>query len=91
VPRTSGGDIRCFLKIGKHAIPGLRAAPPRFPIWQSPMGKESDEQYSDEEAKRRFDAALRGARAAEPKPMKDIPPKRREKASSRRTTKKKGP
>jgi hypothetical protein len=32
---------------------------------------------SDEESKARFEAALRGARAAAPHPMKDIPPKRR--------------
>jgi hypothetical protein len=32
----------------------------------------SDERYSDEEAKRRLENALRGARIAAPMPMKDI-------------------
>jgi hypothetical protein len=40
------------------------------------MGKEIDDQYSDEETKRRFEAALRGAREVGHEPMKDIPPKR---------------
>jgi hypothetical protein len=41
------------------------------------MEKETrNEQYSDKEAQRRFDAALRGAFATPPKPMKDIPRKR---------------
>jgi hypothetical protein len=31
-----------------------------------------DERYSDEEAKRRFETALRGASVAAPMPMKDI-------------------
>jgi hypothetical protein len=35
-----------------------------------------DDGYSDEETKRRFEAALRGARAVGHEPMKDIPPKR---------------
>lgn len=39
--------------------------------------KEShDESYPEPEAKRRFEAALRGARLASPQPMKEIPPKR---------------
>jgi len=37
-------------------------------------GKEKpDEQYTDEEAQRRFEAALRGARLATPQPVKDRP------------------
>jgi len=40
------------------------------------MGKEIDESYSEDEAKRRFEAALRGARVVGHEPMKDIPPKR---------------
>lgn len=32
----------------------------------------TDDRYGDEEAKRRFEAALRGARVASPKPMKDF-------------------
>jgi hypothetical protein len=38
--------------------------------------KNQDDQYSDEEAKRRFEAALRGAREVGHEAMKDIPPKR---------------
>jgi hypothetical protein len=40
--------------------------------------REFDEKntYGEQEAKRRFEAALRGARAAAAHPMKDIPPKR---------------
>jgi hypothetical protein len=37
----------------------------------------TDEKYSDSETRRRFEAALRGAFATAPKPMKDIPRKRR--------------
>jgi len=42
----------------------------------------ANDQYTDEESKRRFEAALRGARAAEPHPMKDIPRKRVKKEKS---------
>jgi hypothetical protein len=38
--------------------------------------KNQDDQYSDEEAQRRFEAALRGAREVGHESMKDIPPKR---------------
>jgi hypothetical protein len=38
--------------------------------------KNSDDQYSAEETRRRFKAALRGAREVGHEPMKDIPPKR---------------
>jgi len=38
--------------------------------------KDHDNQFSDEETQRRFEAALRGARAVGHEPMKDIPPKR---------------
>jgi len=34
--------------------------------------KKLDDKYSDEEAQSRFEAALRGARLATPRPMKDI-------------------
>jgi hypothetical protein len=37
---------------------------------------KNNEQYSEQEANKRFDAALRGAFATPPKPMKDIPRKR---------------
>lgn len=39
-------------------------------------GKQSDDQYSDQEAQCRFEAALRGAREVGHEAMKDIPPKR---------------
>jgi|HubBroStandDraft_6_1064221.scaffolds.fasta_scaffold1240034_2 hypothetical protein len=47
------------------------------------MGKEIDDQYSDEETKRRFEAALRGAREVGHEPMKDISPKRKAKAGAK--------
>jgi hypothetical protein len=34
------------------------------------------EKYSEQEASRRFEAALRGAFSTSPKPMKDIPRRR---------------
>jgi len=34
--------------------------------------EKAEDKFSDEESARRFDAALRGARAAAPMPMKDI-------------------
>jgi hypothetical protein len=40
------------------------------------MDNKKNEQYSEEEAKLRFDSALRGAFATPPKPMKEIPRKR---------------
>ena len=40
------------------------------------MSKKNEE-YNIEEAGRRFDAALRGAFATPPKPMKDIPRQRK--------------
>lgn len=41
------------------------------------MAKEKNsEEYSQEESKRRFEAALRGAREVGLEPMKDISPKR---------------
>jgi hypothetical protein len=42
------------------------------------MARDSvDQTFDDEEAERRFSAALRGARIAAPMPMKDIVGKRR--------------
>jgi hypothetical protein len=38
-------------------------------------GKKETDQYTDEEAQRRFEAALRGAREVGHEPMKDISPK----------------
>jgi hypothetical protein len=40
------------------------------------MSAKPDEQFSDEETQRRFEAALRGAREVGHEPMKDISPKR---------------
>jgi hypothetical protein len=40
------------------------------------MTKKPGDQYSDEEAQRRFEAALRGARVVGHEAMKDISPKR---------------
>jgi hypothetical protein len=40
--------------------------------------RKSDEQYPAKEAEERLEAALRGARVAEPKPMKGVPRKRAE-------------
>ena len=54
------------------------------------MGKP-DDQYGEEETKRRFEAALRGARLAAPQPMKDIPPKRPKKERMRLRRGKKQP
>ena len=45
----------------------------------------NNEPYSEEETQRRFEAALRGARVAEAKPMKNVPRKRSE--SKRKTRK----
>jgi hypothetical protein len=47
-------------------------------------------QYSAEEAKRRFEAALRGAREVGHESMKDISPKRHKPQKPRRETKKGG-
>jgi hypothetical protein len=40
------------------------------------QSRAKNNQYSNEEAQRRFEAALRGAFSTSPKPMKDIPRKR---------------
>jgi hypothetical protein len=53
-----------------------------LPIGDSVMTDPKDERYDDEEAKRRFEAALHGAREAQALPMKDIPPKRAKKEKS---------
>lgn len=45
----------------------------------------SDRPFDAQETQLRFEAALRGARAAEPLPMKDIPPKRRVAKKSKQT------
>jgi hypothetical protein len=54
-----------------------------------------DDAYSDEEAQRRFEAALRGAREVGHETMKDIPSKRPKpdsgmKVGKRKTTQSKG-
>jgi hypothetical protein len=40
------------------------------------MKKRKETDYTEEEAQRRFDAALRGAFSTPPKPMKEMPRKR---------------
>ena len=46
---------------------------PRSDLRAIPMTTEgTDDAYSEQEAKRRFEAALRGALIAAPMPMKDI-------------------
>jgi hypothetical protein len=45
---------------------------------------DKDDRFDEEQTKRRFEAALRGARLAEPKPMKEIPPKRPKKRALRK-------
>jgi hypothetical protein len=54
--------------------------------------QKSDDQYSDEEAKERLVAALRGARLAGHKPMESLLKKKRTKKAkkSRKTTNKPG-
>lgn len=42
------------------------------------MNKKSDEKFSERESQKRFEAALRGARIAGHKPMKEVPKKRAE-------------
>jgi len=46
--------------------------------------KEPEDQFSPKEAKERLIAALRGARIAESKPMKAIPPKRNKGATKKK-------
>jgi hypothetical protein len=41
------------------------------------MAKEPGDQYSDKEAKARFEAALRGGLKTPPKPLKSMTPKRK--------------
>jgi hypothetical protein len=53
---------------------------------------QNSDSYSDEEAKRRFEQALRGARVAGHKPMKDVAgkkPKRGKKSSTKSRQRKK--
>lgn len=40
------------------------------------MSKTSDDQYSEREAKKRFEAALKAAVNTPPKPLKDVAKKR---------------
>jgi len=39
------------------------------------MAKGSDDQYGPREAKRRFEAALRGGLSTPPRPLKEVSPK----------------
>ena len=61
--------------IGGGAVADIESLPPSAVT-------NRDEKYSPEESERRFEAALRGARLAEPQPMKAIPPKRPGKAKN---------
>jgi hypothetical protein len=49
--------------------------------------KRDDEKFSAKEAQQRFEAALRGAFATSPKPLKSMPPKGK-KAQAKKGTKK---
>jgi hypothetical protein len=40
------------------------------------MAKKPDDQFTPEESQKRFEAALKGARVAGPKPKSDVPAKR---------------
>ncbi len=51
------------------------------------MAKDSDDQYSDKEAQRRFQEALRGGLSTPPKPLKSI--KRIKTATDKRRARKK--
>jgi hypothetical protein len=55
------------------------------------MKKPSADSYSDQEIQRRFEAALRGARLAQARPMKEIPRKRPKRRGKRgKSTAKRG-
>jgi hypothetical protein len=45
---------------------------------------QKEKQFTEEETVRRFEAALRGARAVGPLPMKELPPKRARKGNKKR-------
>lgn len=51
---------------------------------------QTTDSFGKNEAKRRFEAALRGARVAEPQPMKSMPPKRSAPQEKERRPKKEG-
>lgn len=48
------------------------------------MAKNSEDQYTKQQVRRRFDAILRGAFAGSPTPLKDIPKKSGESRKTRR-------
>lgn len=54
-----------------------------FALMTAPKDKD---QYSEKEAQRRFEAALRGGLKTSPKPLKDVA-KKREKPQARRSRK----
>jgi hypothetical protein len=56
-----------------------------------PKPRDEKEAYSPEEARQRFEAALRGARVAGHKTMKDVAGKGRESKPAAKPPKKKGP
>jgi hypothetical protein len=51
------------------------------------MARRTSEQFSKQEAERRFEAALRGAFKAPPTPMKSLGPKSRKTRRPRKTAK----
>lgn len=54
------------------------------------VAKQPETEFSDEEAQRRFEAALRGAREVGHEPMKNITPKRPKAKTGAKATKKPG-
>jgi hypothetical protein len=52
------------------------------------MAKRSEDQYSEEEAQRRFMQSLKGGVSTPPKPLKSMTPKRLKKQSKTKRTRK---
>ena len=51
------------------------------------MKQNESEHFSEKEAQRRFEQALRGSREVGPTPMKDVPPKRAKKQRAQKVKK----
>jgi hypothetical protein len=54
------------------------------------LATAKDDQYSDKEAKARFEAALRGGLSTPPKPLKDMKPQRQKAQRRKKAGKAKG-
>ena len=54
------------------------------------MAKQPTDQYSEKEAKARFEAMLKGALSTSPKPLKDKPRVKKAKKKTRKTNVKRG-